>query len=174
MLVCGTDACHAVRKEPVMSAHLLRRCIPVGRAAAQRLRARLRTVTKPATGSLCTGTLADLVRSTPALIAENALLRQQLIILRRNVKRPHCTPVDRALLVLFASRVHSWRQSLLIVQPDTLLRWHRDLFRRFWRRKSRATVPAHRPPIAPETIVNRAGVTAELVCIQAAIACREA
>jgi putative transposase len=38
------------------------------------------------------------------------------------------------------------------VQPDTLLHWHRDLFRRFWRRKSRASAPAHRPPIAPETI----------------------
>ena len=56
------------------------------------------------------------------------------------------------MLVLLAGRVRSWRQSLLIVQPDTLLRWHRDLFRRFWRRTSRTTRPAHRPPITPETI----------------------
>jgi transposase InsO family protein len=109
-------------------------------------------ITKPATGSLCAGTLADLVRTKPELIAENALLRQQLIVLRRSVKRPRCTRVDRAVLVLLAGRVRSWRQSLLIVQPDTLLRWHRNLFRRFWRRKSRATALAHRPPIAPETI----------------------
>lgn len=135
-----------------MSAHLLRRCIAVGRTAAQRLRARLQRMTKPATGSLCTGTLADLVRSKPELIAENALLRQQLIILRRSVRRPHCTRVDRALLVLLAGRLHSWRQSLPIVQPDTLLRWHRNLFRRFWRRKSCTARPAHRPPITPETI----------------------
>ena len=135
-----------------MSAHLLRRCIVVARIAAQRLRRRLRMITRPATGSLCTGTLADLVRSKPQLIAENALLRQQLIILRRSVKRPHCAPVDRAVLVLLAGRVRSWRQSLLIVQPDTLLRLHRNLFGRFWRRKSRASVPAYRPPIAPEII----------------------
>jgi hypothetical protein len=141
-----------MRNEPVMSTHLLRRGIAVSRTVGQRLRARLRTITKPATGNLCTGTLADLVRSKPALIAENALLRQQLIILRRSVKRPRCTSVDRAVLVLLAGRVRSWRQSLLIVQPDTLLRWHRNLFRCFWRRKSRATAPAHRPPIAPETI----------------------
>jgi putative transposase len=55
-------------------------------------------------------------------------------------------------LVLLASRLHTWRHTLLIVQPDTLLRWHRNLFRCFWHRKSRATAPAHRPPIAPETI----------------------
>ena len=142
----------AMRKEPVIYAHLVHRCNAVGYTAAQRLRQRLRKMTKPTTGSLCTGTLADLVRSRPQLIAENALLRQQLIILRRSVKRPRCTRADRTVLVLLAARVRTWRQSLLIVQPDTLLRWHRDLFRGFWRRKSRATAPAHRPPITPETI----------------------
>ena len=50
------------------------------------------------------------------------------------------------------SRVRAWRQAVLIVQPDTLLRWHRQLFRGYWRRKSRAAAPAHRPPLAPETI----------------------
>lgn len=40
----------------------------------------------------------------------------------------------------------------LIVQLTTLLRWHRELFRGHWRRKSRATAPAHRPPLAPETV----------------------
>jgi hypothetical protein len=41
-----------------------------------------------------------------------------------------------------------WQQALLIVQPDTLLRWHRDLFRRYWRRKSRNK--KRKPRIAPE------------------------
>jgi transposase InsO family protein len=54
--------------------------------------------------------------------------------------------------VLLASRLRTWRQALLIVQPETLLRWHRDLFRCSWRRQSRASAPAHRPPLAPETI----------------------
>jgi hypothetical protein len=86
------------------------------------------------------------------LILENALLRQQLIILQRGVKRPRCTPTDRALLVLLASRLRTWRATLLIVQPDTLLRWHRQLFRHFWRRTSRVAAPAHRPPLPPETV----------------------
>ncbi len=40
----------------------------------------------------------------------------------------------------------------LLVQPDTLLHWHRRLFRRSWRRTSRSTASAHRPPLAPETV----------------------
>ncbi len=39
------------------------------------------------------------------------------------------TPRDRALLVLLAGRVRAWRQALLVVQPDTLLRWYRAGFR---------------------------------------------
>ena len=126
--------------------------VAVARAAAQVLRRHLLAATRPVTTPLIAGTLADLVRTKPELIAENALLRQQLVILRRSVKRPRCTTADRTLLVLLAGRLRTWRQTLLIVQPDTLLRWHRNLFRCFWRRKSRATTPAHRPPIAPETI----------------------
>jgi hypothetical protein len=54
-------------------------------------------------------------------VAENALLRQQLIILRRQVKRPACTKRDRMLLVLLARIVSTWKQALFIVQPETLL-----------------------------------------------------
>jgi transposase InsO family protein len=102
---------------------------------------------------LIAGTLADLARSKPQLVAENALLRQQLLVLRRGIRRPRCTPGDRALLVLLAGRVRTWRQALLIVQPETLLRWHRELFRRFWRRKSRARSVAPRAGVSLETIV---------------------
>ncbi len=135
-----------------MYALLVGRLIAACRTGARMLRSRLLTATRPATTPLITGTLADLARSKPELIAENALLRQQLVILRRSVKRPRCTPADRTLLVLLASRLHTWRHGLLVVQPDTLLRWHRELFHRFSHRKSRATAPAHRPPLAPETI----------------------
>jgi hypothetical protein len=77
--------------------------------------------TKPPAYSLPLGTLADLARSKAELIAENALLRQQLIILKRQVKRPACTKTDRILLVLLARAVRAWKQALLIVQPETLL-----------------------------------------------------
>jgi len=64
------------------------------------------------------GTVTDLVRSKSELVAENAFLRQQLIILRRQVKRPACTKADRFLLVLLARMVRTWKQALFIVQED--------------------------------------------------------
>jgi putative transposase len=79
----------------------------------------------------------DLTRSKSELVFENVLLRQQLIVLQRQVKRPILTWRDRALFVLIASKLPGWKTALMIVQPDTLLRWHRDLFRRVWRRRSR-------------------------------------
>ena len=106
--------------------------------------------TKPLRSSLPLGTLTDLGRSKSELIAENALLRQQLIILKRQVKRPACTKTDRILLVLLARLVRAWQQTLLIVQPDTLLRWHRELFRLYWKRRSKAS--SHQPKVAAETI----------------------
>ena len=90
----------------------------------------LRWIKPPAT-SLLLGTLSDLTRKKSELIAENALLRQQLIILRRQVKRPVCGKTDRFLLVLLVRVVRSWKQALFLVQPETLLRWHRELFGMF-------------------------------------------
>jgi putative transposase len=108
------------------------------------------TWTKPDTNSLLLATLTDLSRSKSELVAENALLRQQLIILRRQVKRPTCTKTDRMLLVLLARIVQTWKQALLIVQPETLLRWHRLGFKLFWKYKSRAASTT--PRISQETV----------------------
>jgi putative transposase len=105
---------------------------------------------KPLTSSLPLQTMADLNRSRSELVAENALLHQQLLILRRQVKRPSINRTDRMLLVLLARLVRTWQQALLIVQPDTLLRWHRELFRLFWKRKSKTRT--HKPKVAAETI----------------------
>src|SRR5437588_4608607 len=110
-------------------------------------RARL---THPLGTSLPLATLTDLARSKSELIVENALLRQQLIVLRREVKRPSITRSDRVLLVLLARLVRTWKQALFIVQPETLLRWHRELFRLYWKRKSKAS--SHGPKVAAETI----------------------
>ena len=73
-----------------------------------------------------------------------------LIILKRQVRRPACTNTDRILLVLLARLVRTWQQVLFIVQPDTLLRWHRELFHLYWKRKSKTQ--AHKPKVAAETI----------------------
>ncbi len=106
--------------------------------------------TTPDTTSLLLGTLTDISRSKSELVEENALLRQQLIILRRQVKRPACTKTDRILLVLLARMVRTWKQALFIVQPETLLQWHRLGFKLYWKYKSRATSTT--PKISQETV----------------------
>ena len=103
--------------------HALRRRVGASlRAARQRLLA----FVKPAMGTPVGGALGDLVRTKAELAAENALLRQQLVVLQRQVKRPAFTPADRRRLVLLARLARGWQAALLIVQPDTLLRWHRE------------------------------------------------
>src|SRR5579863_670988 len=111
---------------------------------------RFARLTKPLGTFLPLATLTDLARSKSELIVENSLLRQQLIILRREVKRPTFTRTDRILFVLLARLVRTWQQTLVIVQPDTLLRWHRELFRLVWKSKSKAA--SHKPKLALETI----------------------
>jgi len=63
---------------------------------------------------------------------------------------PHAHRLDRGLRVLFASRLMRWRDVLLIVKPNMLLRWHRQGFRLFWRHTSH--VKPRPPRIAPKVI----------------------
>ena len=77
----------------------------------------------------------NLTRSKADLIIENAFLLQQLVI-HRQVKRPRLRRRNRLGLVLLASWLSTWKQALPIVQPETLSRWHRKLFRRLCQRKS--------------------------------------
>jgi putative transposase len=80
--------------------------------------------------------LSDLPRNHTDLVVENALLRQQLIVLNRQVKRPQLTNPERFRLVFLSHFTTFWKQALHIVQPDTLLCWHRELFQFYWRKKS--------------------------------------
>jgi hypothetical protein len=73
---------------------------------------------KPSTASLLFGTFADMTRGKSELRAENALLRHQLIILRRQITRPTYRKRDRLLLVLLARMVRTWKQTLFLVQED--------------------------------------------------------
>ncbi len=106
-------------------------------------------MTKPDSDSLVGG-LADLTRSKRELVAENAFLRQQVIVLKRQNPQPRLTQWDRALMVLLASKVRGWKAALLLVKPDTLLKWHRAGFRLFWRHQSKGK--ARTPRLSPETI----------------------
>ena len=98
---------------------------PILGAIAHQIRDRIQHSLKPSTGSLLVGMVQDAVPSKAQLIADNALLRQQLIILHRQVKRPQLSNRDRIRLLLLARATPFWKQALLIVQADTLLRWHR-------------------------------------------------
>jgi putative transposase len=104
----------------------------------------------PTSRSLLGASLTDLARTRADLLAENALLRQQVIILRRQVKRPACTRTDRLLLVVLARATRNWKQALLIVEPETLLSWHRLAFRWLWRRRSKPA--STKPKIAAEIV----------------------
>jgi deazaflavin-dependent oxidoreductase (nitroreductase family) len=130
----------------------------------QSLHRRFADWTKPSIPALISGTLTDLTKGKSELVAENALLRQQLIILRRQVKRPACTKTDRILLVLLARMVRTWKQALFIVQPQTLLRWHRQGFKLYWKDKSRAAAP--KPKISTETVGKLSNFSPDIPCSQ--------
>ena len=87
------------------------------------------------------GASGDLRRSKPELVLENALLRHQLAVLNRKVRRPKITAKDRLFTVLMARLLPGWRDALHIVKPATVVGWHRRLFKIYWHRKS---IP--RPP----------------------------
>src|SRR3954468_7626478 len=82
---------------------------------------------------------ADLVRRRVDLVAENALLRQQLIVAERKLAgRVRWTPWQRFMIVLTARVAPAWRDAILLIQPAPILRWHRAGFRAFWRLRSAA------------------------------------
>jgi len=99
---------------------------------------------------LFTGTMVRLFRSQRRLLLENLALRQQLSVLKRRHPRPSLGSFDRLFWVV-ARRVWSaWKQSLLIVTPETVVRWHRAGFLLYWRLVSRITKEAGRRPTPKE------------------------
>ena len=82
-------------------------------------------------------------RSSRSIKAENLFLRRQLALyVERDVKPQRIDPVTRIGLTLL-SRLFSWQDALVVVRPETMIRWHRAGWNLFWRLKSRPG----RPPI---------------------------
>jgi hypothetical protein len=79
-------------------------------------------------------------------MAEILALRQQLAILNRTTKRPSLRFRDRLFWIALAKFWQSWRSPLLIVKPETVIKWHRQGFRLYWRWKSKVRHPG-RPRI---------------------------
>ena len=97
------------------------------------------------------GLLVGLFRSHAAREAEMAFLRQQLIILKRSAPaRLRLRTADRLIFVWLYRLFPSLLEAAVVFKPETLVRWHRGGFRRYWRCKSRRrvgrpAVPADRP-----------------------------
>src|SRR5258708_3997634 len=118
-------------------------------------------------GLLCFG-LAILIspfRSKSRLEAENAALRHQLIVLRRKVRgRPQLSNNDRWFFVQLYRWFPSILQVVTILRPETLVRWHRDGFRCYWRWKTRSR--GGRPQIDTElrALIRQSLTLAEWLC----------
>ena len=94
--------------------------------------------------------LFGLFKKQSDLILENLALRQQLSIYQYTIKRPKIRTRDRIFWVFLSRRWKSWRNALIIVKPDTVIRWHKKGFKLFWRFKSRKT-GLGRPPLESKT-----------------------
>lgn len=89
-------------------------------------------------------------KSRQTLVLENLALRHQLSVVFTVAEktRPRLTRWDRLLWCCLSRWWQSWRQHLVVVQPATVIRWHRQAFRLYWRRKSSGK--PGRPKIDPE------------------------
>jgi putative transposase len=92
--------------------------------------------------------IRTLIMSRTTLAAENLALRQQLTVLNRKIKQPHLHRRDRFFWVVLSQLWMNWREILIIVKPETVIKWHRQGFRLYWRWKSKA--PVGRPKIDKE------------------------
>ena len=81
--------------------------------------------------------LRSLLRNQADLAAENLVLRQQLAVLEQSSKRPRLRNRDRIFWTWIARLWSNWRSVLVIVQPETVIRWHQKGFKLYWRWKSR-------------------------------------
>ena len=86
-------------------------------------------------------TLYQLLRSLLVprlvLVTENLALRQQLLVLHRSTNRPLPRHRDRLFWLALSHLRRDWRSILVIVKPETVIKWHRQGFQYYWRWKSK-------------------------------------
>jgi putative transposase len=90
-----------------------------------------------------------LFRSRESQVIVELALRQQLAVYAHRQRRPRLTPLDRAFWVAVSRIWPQWRSTLVVVRPETVIRWHRNAFRGYWRWISKPG--PGRPPVAKET-----------------------
>src|ERR1700720_5555 len=99
---------------------------------------------------LWNGALIRLFRRRGTLVLENLVLRQQLAVLKRRHPRPSLGLFDKLFWVITRRVWSAWKQSLIIVTPETIVRWHRTGFCMYWRLISRVRRQVGRRPTPKE------------------------
>ncbi len=97
------------------------------------------------------------IKSRTQLIAENLCLRQQLVVLKRRQQRPRLWDSDRRFWILASRWFARWQEALIVVEPETVLGWHRQGWKAYWRWRSRRRRGGGRRCIALElrTLIRR-------------------
>ena len=96
------------------------------------------------------GALVRSFRARRDLLLENLALRQQLCALARRRPQPRLSNGDRLLWVMLRRLWSGWRKALVLVQPETVVRWHRAGFKLYWKWISRSRVRVGRRPTSKE------------------------
>lgn len=89
-------------------------------------------------------------RARSDLVLENIALRQQVGVLKQKRPRPHLDEADRAFWVAMRMAWRGWARLLVIVEPETVVKWHRQRFRRHWTKLSRENRGPGRPRVNAE------------------------
>jgi len=100
-------------------------------------------------------TLRCALMSRADLVAEAAALRHQLGVLQRQVTRPRLRRGDRLFWIWLARNWPPWKSALMIVKPETVMRWQRDGYRRRWQRKPKGSPGRPRIPIMHIEFIRR-------------------
>ncbi|MCB9833834.1 MAG: DDE-type integrase/transposase/recombinase [Planctomycetes bacterium] len=96
--------------------------------------------------------LEALTADRTRLALENVMLRQQLAVMKRTTKRPRIEDEDRSFWAFMKEVFKDWKDNLVIVKPETVVRWHREGFARFWAKRSHERRRPGRPPISMKLI----------------------
>jgi putative transposase len=96
------------------------------------------------------GMLVRFLRARRSLLLENLALRQQLAVLKRRHPRPRLDLLDRLFWVAVRRFWSGWQQSLIVVTPETVVRWHRAGFRLYWKLISKVRRPVGRQSTSKE------------------------
>jgi hypothetical protein len=107
--------------------------------------------------AVLTGTMLRVFRTRRNLLLENLVLRQQLSVLKLKRHRPWFAALDELFWVLARRLWSGWKQALIVVTPDTMVRWHRSGFALYWR-----VIPRARRVIGRRGFPLRCGISSSV------------